>query len=79
MVYNSLMYKLSFLMVCGVLVFLAPFLGLPSGHQMVLSCVLGVAVFFGAYFVRRGMRASELSDRESVVSVPVSDSFLSSE
>jgi VIT1/CCC1 family predicted Fe2+/Mn2+ transporter len=68
------MYKLSFVMVLGVLVFLTPFLGLPSGHQLVLLCVLGVSIFFTAYTIRKSMKSQpEMSSVEHVTPMPVSD------
>lgn len=68
------MYKLSFIMVLAVGMFLTPFLGLPSGYQAVLGGVMAICVFITAYSVRREMKyGSVLSSKENIVESPLSE------
>lgn len=68
------MYKLSFIMVLAVGVFLTPFLGLPSGYQAALVGVMSVCILVTAYSVRKEMKyGSVLSSKENIVESPLSE------
>ena len=68
------MYKLSFVMVLSVVVFLTPFLGLPSGYQAGILGVLSLCILITTYSVRSDMRiGSAVPSKEDVTESPLSD------
>lgn len=72
------MYKISFLMLVGVLVFLTPFFGLPSGLQAGLLCIFGVIIVVTAFSIRKMLCAERaISFKERMADVPLDSLTLS--